>query len=212
MRTLNDILIAVNAYVDLEASAPTGDELVFRANLANQAVWDASGVSQFSEFDEVYEVDPATNATIPLPSNFREFKTNPRQNVNGTWVEYPEILPEQRYNHGPSEKYCYVLGNPAQGFSAIFNGLEANMTLSFTNQRFPSGLLTLSDVCELSDPTYVVSQTESYILQSRGDDRFPYVDSIASTKLKNLVGRDMKTPGGGYRKTPSSFNNPLNRG
>lgn len=212
MRTLQDILIAVNSYVDLEASLPTGDELPFRANFANQAVWDAAGTAQLSEFDIVYEVNPATLASIALPTNFREFKSNPRQLVNGSWVEYEEILPEDRYNHAPAERYVYVLGNPAEGYHAIFNGLTANATLSFTLQRFPSGLLTLTDVCEIADPTYVVSQTESYILQSRGDDRFPYVDSIARTKLLNLVGRDMKTPGGGMRKTPKTFKSPLDRG
>lgn len=212
MRTLQDILIAVNSYVDLEAAIPTGDELPFRANFANQAVWDAAGTAQLSEFDQVYEVDPSTNVTVSLPTNFKEFKSNPRQKVGGAWYEFEEILPEQRYDKSDGDKYCYVLGNPAAGYNAIFNGLEANATLSFTIQRFPSGLLTLTDVCELSDPTFVVAQTESYVLQSRGDDRFPYVDSIAANKLRNLVGRDMKTPGGGMRSTPQNFSNPLNRG
>ncbi len=212
MRTLSDILIAVNSYVDLEASLPTGDELTFRTNLANQAVFDAAAIGQFSEFDVVYEVDPSTNATVSLPSDFREFKTNPRQLVSGSWVEFEEIDPTSIYDMNSSDKYCYVLGNRSSGYSAIFNGLTANATVSIIMQRYPSGLLTLTDVCELPDPTYVVAQTESYVLQSRGDDRFPYVDSTAQNKLRNMTGRDMKSPGGQGRLTKQSFKNPLNRG
>jgi hypothetical protein len=208
-RTLNEILVDVNSYVDLEASAPSGDELNTRVNYANQAIWDAVGTYQFSEFDRVYEVNPAANASISLPTGFREFKINPKQLVGGTWVDFPEIDPHERYNKGSSDKYCYVLGNPRIGYTTVFNNLEANCTLSFTYQAFPSGFATLSDICELPDPSYVVAKTESYVLQARGDEKFPYVDAIADRKLKNLVSRDMKSPGGQYRVSPAGFRNPL---
>ena len=70
-------------------------------------------------------------------------------------------------------------------------------------------MATLTDRCELSDPGYVVNKAESYVLQARGDDRFPYVDAKAEMKLKNMIGRDMKTPGGQYRTVKQTFINPL---
>lgn len=199
----------VNSYVDLESALPTGDELEVRKNYANQTIWDASALAQLDEFTRVYEVDPASSATVPLPSGFREFKISPQQWNGSTWTEFPEIDPVERYKKNSGDRYCYVLGNPAAGYNAIFNNLAANATLSFTYQGFPSGMATLTDKCELSDPTYVVAKVESYVLQARGDDRFPYVDSIADRKLRNMIGRDQKSPGGQYRVTPVGFSNPL---
>lgn len=202
MRTLQSILIDANAYLDLEATAPTSTELVTRANYANQAIWDASAVAQFSELHQIYEVLVSDNASVSLQSNFREFVVAPKQNVGGGWVDFPEIKPQDRFNKVSTDRYCYVVGNPAIGYTAVFNGLTANATLSMDFQRYPSGLLTLTDVCELSDPTYVTSKIEAYVLESRNNDRFPIVKAEANGKLQNMVGREMKTPGGGINTTP----------
>lgn len=201
-RTLQDILIDANSYLDLEAAVPTGTELTTRANYANQSVWDASAVAQFSEFHQIHEVMVSNNASVALQSNFREFVVSPKQQIGGAWAEFPEIRPQDRFKYGPTDKYCYVVGNPVTGYTAVFNGLEANMTLSMDYQRYPSGLLTLTDVCELSDPTFVTTKTEAYVLESRNNDRFPIVKAEANNKLQNMVGREMKTPGGGANTIP----------
>jgi hypothetical protein len=166
-------------------------------------------VGQLPEFDAIYEVDSATAAAITLPAGFREFKASPKQLVGGTWHDFPEIAPEERYNMSAGDKYCYLTGNPAVGYVSNFNGLEANCTISFTYQAFPTGFPTLSSKCELRDSTYVVAGVESYVLQARGDDRFPYVDSIRKNKLQNMFGRAMKSPGGQVRQAPRGFKNPL---
>lgn len=199
MRTLQNILIDANAYLDLEASVPTGTELTTRANYANRLVWEASAVAQFSEFHTIYEV-LATTASIPLQSNFREFMTAPRQRINGGWQEYEEIKPLERFAKEPDDKYFFVLGNPSAGYTAVFNGLQLNATLSMDFQRYPSGLATLTDVCELPDPMYVVTGIESLVLQSRSDERFPTVDADKNRRLQNMVGREMKQPGGGINQ------------
>lgn len=201
MKTLSQLLIEVNAYADLEAALPTGTELTTRSNYANQAVWDASAIAQFSEFKKVYIVPTSTLASFSLPSNFREFMAPPHVLAdNGTWDPYEEINPEDVFTKTSSDKYCYVLGNPSEGYTAVFNNLTANATLSIVFQRFPSGLATLTDVCELSDPQYVVAKVESYVLQSRSDDRFPTVDSEASRRLQNMVGREGKKSAGGENR------------
>jgi len=204
MRTLQSLLIDVNSFLDKDAAIPTGTDLSIRANFANQSIWDASAVAQFSEFHQIYHVDPAALASVPLPSNFKELMVGPRQLLsNGQWSEpFNEIRPLERFEKSSSDRYCYILGNPAAGYTAVFNGLTANATLSFDYQRFPSGLLTLTDVCELSDPQFVVVSTESYVLESRSDDRFPIKRAESNSKLQNLIGREMKTPGGGINTTP----------
>jgi len=209
-RTLSQILTDANAVLDLEATLPTGDELTLRANYADQAVWDAAGSGQFHEFDSEYLVNSSTLATIPLPSNWHEFKHNPRVlDSTGVWQEYPEIDPLEKYEKSNDDRYCYVLGNPSEGYFVIFNGLISMATISMIFQRYPSGMLTLTDVCELSDPTYVTRKIESYVLYSRGDERFPTSEQRADLRLKNMYGRGQKSPGGQSRDTKRKFNNPL---
>lgn len=197
MRTLSQILTDCNAYLDLDASEPTGSELTTRTNYANQAIWEATAIAQFREFQKTYEVR-ATSATLSLPSGFREFMTAPRLlDSSLIWIDYPEIRPDERYGKTSTDKYCYVLGNPSEGYKAVFNNLDTNCTLSLTYQRYPSGFATLTDVCELSDPQYVVNKIESLVLQSRRDERFPTKDAEAERRLRNMVGRGSKPPTGG---------------
>lgn len=209
MRNLLQILQDANAVVDLEAATPTGDELTLRTNYANQAVFDASGYAQLPEFKKEYVGNISSAATLPLPSNFRELQDDPHMLVSGSWQVWPAIQPEERYTKDPSERYSYVLGNPAEGFNLIFNSPEANATYSVIFQRYPSGLATLTDVCELSDPTYVVRKVESYVLYSRGDDKFNIAESRAQNILLNMTGRSMKGSGGQGRDTTMKFTNPL---
>jgi len=207
MATLNDILLDSSAVLDLEASVPTGDELTLRTNLANQAVEDAAAFVQLPEFKMEYSLYVTSILTLPLPSNFREFQENPKQLCSGGWVEFPEIENEEKY--GNSDYWCYVTGNKAEGFYATFNGLTTGATLSIIYQRYPSGMATLTDVCELSDAAYVSRKIESYVLYSRGDDRFQTAEFRANTILTNMAGRRSKSSGGLGRTTGRSFKHPL---
>jgi len=211
MRTLSQILTDANANLDLESTLPVGDELTLRSNYANQAVLDASAIIQFGEFKQEYLGNISTGVTLPLPSNFRELQTNPRLLVGGSWLEWPEIESEEKYEKNPSDRYCYVLGNPAGGYNLVFNNPEANATISVMFQRYPSGMATLSDKCELSDATFVTRKIESYVLYARGDDKFQIAETRAQNVLSNMVSRDSKGTGGQGRdtKAKSSNWNPL---
>lgn len=208
--TLEQILIDANATLDLDASLPTGDEYELRKNYANQSVRDAIATGQLSEMTQEYITPSSTLATIPLPSNFYEFKHDPMMlDSSGGWVQYQEIDPEDKYDFISSDKYCYVLGNPMEGYNVIFNNPVALTTISMIIQRYPTGMQTLTDKCELSDPTYVVRSIESYVLYSRGDERFPTAKSEKERQMMNMISRDMKTPGGQQRRTKTNFRNPL---
>lgn len=211
-KTLLDILIEANSVLDLDASAPTGTEATTRANYANQAVWDASATGQLSEFKKEYLTTTSTLATIPLPADFREFQEWPHIQTGTTWQGYEPIEVEDKYTR-TSDNVCYVLGNPAEGYNLIFNNIIAGSTLSIIYQRYPSGLLTLTDECELSDPQYVTRKIESYVLYSRSDDRFNIAEQRAQQSLANMMGRDMKGSSGmGRPTTPVTFKHPLSRG
>ena len=108
------------------------------------------------------------------------------------------------------DDFCYITGNPQGGYYANFSSnLATNMSLSVIYQRYPSGMPSLTSVCELSDPTYVTWKVESYVLYSRGDDRFQVAEARANTVLLNMTGRKMKGTGGQGRVTNAGFTNPL---
>lgn len=197
MSTLSEILTAVNAYVDLEAAEPTGSELTLRTNYANQAVREWGAAYQWPEMNQVYTYY-ATAATIPLPTSFREMLDAPRDINTNTYIQ---IRPEERQKRDVSEMYNYITGNASSGFVMTFNQFTGG-TLTMTFQRYPSGMATLSDICEVPDPEYVKMKVSSYILQSRSDDRFPTVEATANTMLRNMIGRRMRPLGGGVNTTP----------
>lgn len=212
MKTLQQILIDANAVLDLDASAPSGTEETTRANYANQAIWDASATAQFSEFKMEHLTTTSTLATIPLPSDFREFQEWPHIATNGGWQSYEPIDVQEKYDRS-GDYVCWVLGNPAAGYNLVFNNVIASSTVSIIYQRYPSGLLTLTDACELSDPTYVTRKIESYVLYSRSDERFPNAEARAQQSLANMAGREMKGATGlGRTTTPRAFKHPLENG
>ena len=211
-RTLSQILIDVNATLDLEATAPSGTEQVVRANYANQAVWDAAATGQLSEFKRETLINTSTLATIPMPSDYRELQENPRiLDSSGQWQEWEVIEIEQKYDKSSADRYVYQMGDPAGGYNLIFNNIISAATLSIIYQRFPSGLLTLTDTSELPDPQYIVRQIESYVLYSRSDARFPVAEQKAESKLANMMGREMKSTTGQVRSTKMLFRHPLRK-
>ena len=208
-RTLAQILQNVNSYVALDNSVPTGTDVTVWSDYANLAVLKAAAKMPWPQFNKSDVVGTsggptyATLASISLPANFREFSTAPQVDIgSGTFSDYVQINPIERYQKQPGDQYCYVLGNPSEGFTAVFNALAANATLYMDYQRFPSGFATLTDTCELDDDTYVVEQVKSYVLQARSDDRFPVVEDKAVQILEDMQGRQDRNPQGGINKTP----------
>jgi len=202
MATLSEILVSANAYTDLEASVPTGTELTTRADFGKQAVREWASAYQWPELSKTYTVDPSTLASISLPTGFAEFEVAPQQLQGGNWIEYKEIKPKDRFGYGDSDRYCYLLGDPASGYTAVFNNLEASAALSFTYQAQPSLMATLSDTCIVPDSEFVKTKIISYVLQSRSDDRFPTVNAEAQRLLQNMIGRSQSSPKGGVNRMP----------
>lgn len=77
MRTLSQILINSNSYLDLEAAEPTGDDLSVRIDYAQQAVREWADSYRWKELSTPVSIF-ATQGTISLPSNFKEFEAIPK--------------------------------------------------------------------------------------------------------------------------------------
>lgn len=191
-RTLQQILIDANSYLDLEAETPQGDDLTVRTNYAQQAVREWADSYQWKELTTPITA-VATNTTLSL-NNFKELQAIPKD-TNNNW--YPEIQPQDRVYKDADEKYSYIEGNERAGYVMTLGGLSALATLSLTYQRQPSNMATLTDVCEVPDDLFVVQKVISLVLQSRSDERFPTVEADAQRRLANMIGRNgVKAPGG----------------
>ena len=193
MRTLNQILIDANSYLDLSAVVPTGDDLVVRTSYAQQAVREWGDSYRWKELSTPL-TSVASLTTLSLPTNFKELEAKPKD-TNGNY--YPQIQSGERVYQGTSDKYSYLEGNQNKGYIMTLNGLSALATLSLTYQRQPSNMATLTDICEVPDDQFVVKKVISLTLQSRSDERFPIVEAESQRLLLNMIGRNqIQTPGG----------------
>lgn len=200
MRTLEQILINSNSYLDLSAELPTGDDLSVRIDFAQQAVREWADAYRWKELTTPASVF-ATATTLSLPSNFKEFEGIPTD-LQGE--EYPEIRPADRVYQESTDRYSFVIGNEASGYTLTANALANNATLSITYQRQPSNMATLTDICEVPDDQFVVLKINSLVLQSRSDERFPQIEANAQRLLGNMIGRNMVTNPGGANTTRRS--------
>lgn len=195
MKTLSQILIDINSYLDLTAELPTGDDLDTRINFAQQSVYEWASSYRWKQLNDTRTVF-ATGATISLPSNFRELISPPSES---RYVTYPEVAFLEVNQESSSDRYSYVYGGPVQGSLLVVNGLPAaGATLTYQYQRYPSNMATLTDICEVPDADFVKLRTISYVLQSRLDERFPIVDAEAKRVLGNMIGRETVQRPGGY--------------
>jgi len=195
MRTLSQILINSNSYLDLEAALPVGADLTVRIDYAQQAVREWADAYQWKELKTPATLF-VTNGTVSL-LNFKELEAIP---VDLLGNKYPEIDAADRVNQLPTDKYSYVTGNDAAGYLLTLNGLAASATISITYQRQPSNMATLSDICEVPDDQFVGQKIISLVLQSRSDERFPQIEANAQRLLGNMIGRNMILNPGGENK------------
>lgn len=193
MSTLSEILIGVNAYTDLEATLPIGTELTNRIEFGKQAVKEWAEAYQWKELSRTYVIMPSM-ASISLPTDFREFEVAPQQ-LDGNWVEFPKIQAKDQYSKNNDDKYCILYGDSAKGYTAVFNNLSANCTLSITYQGRPSLMSNINDTCIVPDSEFVKTKIISYVLQSRDDARFPMVNAEANRLLANMIGRNSVSNG-----------------
>lgn len=199
LKTLSQILVDVNSYIDLTAELPTGDDLDARQNFAQQAVEEWSNAYRWRQLGKSTDYF-ATGATHTLEQNFRELTSPPRQ---GNSFEFPEVQRSELFNKNSGDKFSIVNTDYMVGSTLILQGFPVSgATISYSWQRFPSNMSTLTSICEVPDPEFVKLKIISYVLQSRLDERFPTVEARANLILQNMIGREMITRPGGSLSIP----------
>lgn len=199
MKTLSQILIDANSFIDLTAALPTGDDLTTRINYAQQAVEEWASAYKWRQLRQQTTYF-ASGASHTLETNFRDLLAPPHEtNV----LSYPEIGIPEIAGAKTNDRYCYVNTNYVVGSTLILNGLSsAGATISYEWQRFPSNMATLTDICELPDPSFVTTRVVGFVLKSRLDDRFPIIDAQGNLILQNMIGREQVLRPGGSLSVP----------
>ena len=188
--TLSNLLRQVGAYVDQEATEPTGSDLTLRINYANRALGDWADAYDWNELTKKTALYASTASTtvISLPSNFKKPMSALYHYDATTPTKYEIIDKNDAYVTDPSKYVCYVDGNTVEGYSLVVpRGLSSGASLLMDIQVFPSSLATLTDVVPMSTPGFIVTQTIAYVLESRSDSRFPLVKSDAQRWLFNML-------------------------
>jgi len=198
MATLNDILLDSSSYLDIDASLPTGTELATRVRFSKLAVNEWAQAYRWRQLKVDYSPSLASFASIGIPG-FRFLDGPPMEFLSsGLYQEYPEIAPADRFAKASDDQYSWMTGNDQTGWALHLNGINVNATLSnIPYYRGPSGMATLTDVCEVPDAQFVTDRIISYVLQSRNDERFPIVLANGNRLLRNMFSVEMvRLPGG----------------
>ena len=199
--TLNDILLDSASFLDLDATIPTGTEYTTRVRFANMAIREWAKAYTFRQLKIDYQPSLASFASLALP-NYQQLNGPPMEFKSfGTYESYPEVQPEERFAKDSTDKYSYITGNDSSGVALHVNGISVNATLSIPYIRGPSTMATLTDVCEVQDPSFVTNRVISYVLQSRNDERFPIVTAEGNKVLRNMIETEMITRPGGSNFT-----------
>ena len=200
--TLNDVLLDSSSYLDLDAALPTGTELTTRVRFANMALDEWAVASKWRQLKIESTPSLASFASIGI-TNFQYLNGPPMEWLSdGIYQEYPETQPENRFNLDTNDHYSYVTGNEGTGIALHINGINVNATLTISYVRGASAMATLTDICEVPDPSFVTQRVISYVLQARNDERFPIVMAEGNRILRNMITSEQIRLPGGTNSTP----------
>lgn len=202
MSTLEDILLDSASYLDLDAALPTGTELTTRVRFSAMAENEWADAAKWKQLKVESTPSLASFTSIGI-ANFRELNGPPMEYLSeGIYQEYPQVESEDRFYKGQSDKYSYITGNKASGHAIHINGINVNATLTIPYVREPSIMMTLTDVTEVPDPSFITHRVISYVLQARNDERFPVVLAEGNRLLRNMITAEQVRLPGGVSTTP----------
>lgn len=190
--TLSDILSDAGAKVITDESAPEEKDQTLRHSYINQAIREWGDAYPWKQLREEFTIPFAdSGVSIGLPGNFKQLMS-PMTDLSlgiSNVRKYPDLKhPEERHDMQTTDKYTWILGNDAIGYSLQINPA---MTSGFSGVAdiltYPSlpSLLTDSIVCP--QPNFVSTRAAALELEAQSDPRFPGLKTDADTLLKWMI-------------------------
>lgn len=197
-RTLEDLLRDQNTLLERSSDLPEGDELNYRVRVINQSIRTWSLKAKWRQLKKDLNTSASTNnPSVSLGRNFVSLLAPAQVMMSSTeYEEYEEIQPELRFSKDVSDKYLYITGNSSTDYVANFNNLASGASLSIPYFISPSGMATLTDYCEVSDPEFVLYDSTATIM-GPNSPRFTEYSLKARDSLKDMLKSEAYlTPGG----------------
>lgn len=192
---VNEVMQRIAAMVDQTITTPTqgGSEWNLRLKYINMAL---------DEWVEAYDwealrsviwptINGVSQASVSLPADFSKTANFPRYYSGGVsgGEEWAEIKPHEAGLQATSDKYFYILGNRADGYTMVWNPgtIASGASLRIDYFSVPTALASPADVPPMEDPQFLVERTTAYILESRSDGRFQEMETKARETLLNMI-------------------------
>ena len=187
--TLLQILQSVGVLLENKATAPDAgsDEWNAQVNLVNRAQSDWAETLDWRALYKVYNViqaSLASTASVGLPEDFRK----PTGYLTIESWRYREDRPQEVVYNLDSDRYWSLVGNPADGYTAVINPAVASGTsISMPYIATPTSLVTTTSVSPIPDPNYLVWSTYARILDNNNDPRAVDAGVRADNILRRMV-------------------------
>lgn len=193
--TVSQIMKQIAATVNQEANAPTvgGSEYSLWLEYLNRSLFEWAEANDWEELRKTYyPAISASQATIPLPIDFKKLAGSPRLyngNLACGFEEFDESSETNLRNHIPSDKYVLVSGNNADGFNMLWNPatLVSGASVAVPYYSMPTLLNSDTAVPAMADSQFMIDRTIAYILEARSDPRFQQQEIKAREKLLTMV-------------------------
>ena len=204
--TLEEILQRIGSYVDQDATTPTDTDLDIRKKFINYAYEDWALAYDWDELKTTYTATAtqASTASLSLPTDFIKSQSPLYESTTDLTQPrvYTQIRPNDFNNYNSSDEIFYVEGNRESGFVArIPKGLTSGATIQLKYQKLPTSLASLGQIPVLSNPNYLVQRGISFVLESRGDTRFPTAKADAEKILASMLEhQNVLNSGGGENR------------
>lgn len=189
--TLEQILQRIGSYVDQDASTPTDSDLEIRTNFVNFAYEEWSNAYDWDETRKTYTFSVTTASTVSmgLPTDFMKVQSPLyEQTSTNAKNEYAQIRENDQWGEPVGSNVFFVSGNRNNGYTLLVpKGLSSGATCEMKYQSHPTSLATLSDIPAMSNPNFLVQRGIAFVLESRGDTRFPTAKADANRILASMM-------------------------
>lgn len=204
--TLEEILQRIGSYVDQDSATPTDTDLTIRTKAVNTAYEDWALSYDWDELRGTYTTVSTSESmiSVALPTDFVKTQSPLYENTTDLTQPrtYTQIRPNDFEMYAPLEDIFYVEGDRESGFTAIVpKGLVSGATIQLKYQKMPTSLASLGQIPVLSNPNYLVQRGIAFVLESRGDTRFPTAKADAERILSTMLEhQNVITSGGGENR------------
>lgn len=195
--SVTEIQNRIASLVDQSGTAPTegGTDWSTRLSYLNTAINEYEQLYDWQALYKEYTTSTSTstgNASISLPADFRKLGSYPRILGN----DFPEIRPQEKSLKLSSDKYVYLLGNPAVGHTMIVNSglsdgqLPSGASIFISYYATAGSLVSGSQIPQIPDPDFLVKRVVALHWEASDDARFQMAKGEADKILQRMLERE----------------------